>query len=233
MNYNNSKVTKVVYNIIEKKIPSKTETYKDILEEIEIETIDSGIPTNIITKLEKLYTHPKNVKQILFLFIGSLDQYENLTHAILNDFSQYIISNKNFTKYKNLKILKKAFGNDFNIKLNITATDNSYLYSKIYFITKHISKVNTISDVENIICSFINQSIRTNVQIKKRDKNLEVNKTLIYSDCYLDDIIIKNIQSNIMLSLQKHNYNFIEFLGLLETYYVHKIIIKKIKKILY
>ena len=233
MNSNNSKITKVIYNILKKKLPTKSETYKDILTSIQIKTPGDEISASVLNKLENLYTNPANVEQILFLFVGALDQYENITPALLNDFSQFIITQRPLANYSDLKKLKKAFGNDFNTKLSITAADDTYLYSKIYFITRHISKINTVTEVENIICTFINQGIKTNTQIKKRDKTLQVNKTLIYSDCYVDELIIKNIQSNIILTLKKQNHNFTEIVNLFERYYVPNLIIKKIKAALY
>uniref|UniRef100_A0A6C0B417 Uncharacterized protein n=1 Tax=viral metagenome TaxID=1070528 RepID=A0A6C0B417_9ZZZZ len=230
---NNYKIMKVIYNIFTKKIPSNAETYKDILTSINIKNIDSEIPSTIINKLEQLYIKPKNIDQIMFLFIGELDKYEGITTTILNDFSQFIITGKKISTYKNLKILKKAFGTNFNTELNITSQSGEYLYSKIYFIDKHISKINTINEVENIICTFINTKIRTNTQIKKRDKDLEVNKILLYTDCHVDNIILKNVQSNIMLTLKNNNFNFREVENLLAKYYVPKLIIKKINSALY
>ena len=230
---NTSKITKVIYNILNKKIPKTVETYKKVLESIGIKTIKSAISDDVKTKLENLYIKPPNIEQIMFIFIGSLDQYPGITIGILDEFSQFIIQKKNLTTFRHLQKLKTAFGDEFNSELDITTPTNAYLYSKIYFIDKYITKINTITEVENIICSFIGSKIRTNTQIKSKNKILEVNKILIYSDCFVDDIIIKNIQSNIILTLQNNNYTLPEVIRLLGNYYVPKIIIKQIIKNIY
>ena len=129
--YANFKINRVIYNMFDGVLPSSSPSYKSLLERIDFSKTTKTHINTLIEKVEKVYTSPSNITQVLFIFLGRLQYYTDITKVMLSEFNEFSVKKNNFKKFLYLNKFKKAFGNNFLIEWGILDESNNSIFSKV------------------------------------------------------------------------------------------------------
>jgi len=227
--YAKFKINKVIYNIFDTVLPTSGSTYKSLLDRIDFTKTSEANITKLTEKLEKVYITPDNISQVLFIFLGPLQYYSDISKAMLSEWNEFSAKKKNFSKFLYLAKFKQAFGDNFLIEWGILDARNNYLFAKAIILDENFSKLNTIEEIESIICSSISTKITKDKFIKTSyNRKLDPNKIVLYGDCYIDDIMLDNVTNFILGEFKDNNSDMEDFGEIMGYFNIPSILIEKL-----
>ena len=197
-NLNDITCYRVVLNILDSKQNYSKDRYIELIKNIST-NIDNN-NSQIFQELDKLITVPKNVSQILFLFVGTVNDSSIIT--ILD----YIKINKQIKK-SDIPVLNSYFNYNVEEVWNINYRENlsETQYLGIYFIFKTISNTETINYLYNIISSEITSTLdKSSFKIVANYNTISLfSKNEISIDTRIQEII-----QNIQIEYKNKGYRF-------------------------
>ena len=229
--YSKFKIVRVIYNYFKNTL-SKKHTYRQTLDKIDFN--DDVLSPSIATDLEGFYTAPPKALQIPFIFIGDLKRYPNITKKMLVNFTKFLLTKKPINKFSNIKLFKGVFGVNFLTEWDIVDSGGAYLYPTVYITDTYISYLNTIDEIEHIVCEAMRNGL-TSIKTVNGTKNklFSPNKILMYTDAYVDDNSLLNIQNNIILHCKDSATDLKLFIKLLQVYNVPKLVVTNLLNTIY
>ena len=229
--YSKFKIVRVIYNYFKNTL-SKKHTYRQVLNKIDFN--EEVLSPSIATALEGFYTAPPKALQIPFIFIGDLKKYPSITKKMLANFTKFLLTKKPINKFSNIKLFKGVFGVNFLTDWDIIDSGGVYLYPTVYITDKYISYLNTIDEIEHIVCEAMRNGL-TSIKTVNGAKNklFSPNKILMYTDAYVDDNSLLNIQNNIILQCKDSATDLKLFIKMLQVYNVPKLVVTNLLNTMY